>query len=95
MPSKTYRAQRPIARAVRDAGGSAHPARPRPPRQEPPAMNPPKQDPLTALRQAFPGWYIDHDAVLGRWIAMRHRPLTPRRPRPAPGTSSNAPAPNS
>ncbi|MEU0485061.1 hypothetical protein ABZ260_38520, partial [Streptosporangium sp. NPDC006013] len=41
-----------------------------------PAMNPPKQDPLTALRQAFPGWYIDHDTTLGRWIAMRYRPLT-------------------
>ncbi|MEV4752581.1 hypothetical protein AB0K21_40025 [Streptosporangium sp. NPDC049248] len=39
-------------------------------------MNPPKQEPLAVLRQAFPGWYIDHDAVLGRWIAMRYRPLT-------------------
>ncbi|MFI6457868.1 hypothetical protein ACIBF6_40710 [Streptosporangium amethystogenes] len=39
-------------------------------------MNPPKQDPLAVLRQTFPGWYIDHDTVLGRWIAMRYRPLT-------------------
>ncbi|MEU3165724.1 hypothetical protein [Streptosporangium sp. NPDC006930] len=39
-------------------------------------MTAPPHDPLTALRQAFPGWYIDHDPVLGRWIALRHRPLT-------------------
>ncbi|MEV4379955.1 hypothetical protein [Streptosporangium sp. NPDC049644] len=39
-------------------------------------MNPSKQDPLAVLRQAFPGWYIDHDTVLGRWIAMRYRPFT-------------------
>jgi|GEM_PF-5441833 len=39
-------------------------------------MNAPPHDPLTELRQTFPGWYIDHDAILGRWIAMRYRPLT-------------------
>ncbi|MFI6457345.1 hypothetical protein ACIBF6_38040 [Streptosporangium amethystogenes] len=39
-------------------------------------MNPPPQDPLAVLRRTFPGWYIDHDASLGRWIAMRYRPLT-------------------
>ncbi|WP_157594791.1 hypothetical protein [Streptosporangium amethystogenes] len=39
-------------------------------------MNPPPQDPLAVLRRTFPGWYIDHDTVLGRWIAMRYRPLT-------------------
>ncbi|WP_433370024.1 hypothetical protein [Streptosporangium sp. CA-115845] len=41
--------------------------------QQPPT---PQQNPLAVLRQTFPGWYIDHDTVLGRWIAMRYRPLT-------------------
>ncbi|MEV4750321.1 hypothetical protein AB0K21_28495 [Streptosporangium sp. NPDC049248] len=42
-------------------------------------MTNPETDPqpsLVVLRRTFPGWYIDHDPVLGRWIAMRHRPLT-------------------
>ncbi|MFF3442894.1 hypothetical protein [Streptosporangium sp. NPDC002721] len=39
-------------------------------------MNLPHQDSLAVLRQNFPGWYIDHDTVLGRWIAVRYRPLT-------------------
>ncbi|MFJ2032931.1 hypothetical protein [Streptosporangium sp. NPDC087985] len=41
-------------------------------------LSQPQNDPLGALRQLFPDWYIEHDTVLARWRAMRHQPLALR-----------------